>query len=91
MPVATFLLNECGRFGGLVFIVRLELDLVNVAIFILFGCPCNTTAFPLEVVPQRCPAALGFTGILLPLRNRPLWSFLVTVPPKYPSKLMKGT
>ena len=80
MPVATFLLNECGRLGGLVLIVRLELDLGNVAIFIPFGRPCNTIAFPLEVEPRRRPAALGFTGILLPLRNWPLWLFLETVP-----------
>ncbi len=61
--------------------MRLEIDLGNIAIFISFGLPCSTTAFPLVVVvPRRRPAALGFTGILLPLRNLPLWSFLETVP-----------
>jgi len=75
------LFNECGRFAGLFLIVRLALDLGNIANFIPLGLPCNTTVLPFEVIPRRRPATLGFTGILLPLQNQPLWSFLEIFPP----------
>ena len=62
-------------------VCKLSVDPGKVAIFIPLGLPCSAMALPLEALPLRRPAALAFTGILLPLLKCPLWSFLETVPP----------